>query len=63
MSEGRGRSEWQQTASLLAMYFNAHRNPKDSPLNPKDFDPYAPKPPKVKVGINALRDLFVRKHK
>jgi hypothetical protein len=41
MAEGRRRDAWQHTSALLAMLFNAHRDPKKSqPRKPTDFDPY-----------------------
>ena len=40
-AEGRGRSEWSHTSSILAMLANTHRDPKKGrALTPADFDPY-----------------------
>jgi len=64
MAEGRGKAEWSQTSLLAAVIANCHRNPKKPALKPADFNPYlraasAKRAPKLKVGIDALRQVFV----
>ncbi|MCL4718757.1 MAG: hypothetical protein KJ057_09830 [Phycisphaerae bacterium] len=52
MSEAKVRSEWAQTASVMAMLANCHRGSKKDPVfKPADFDPFTKriKPPKVKM--------------
>jgi hypothetical protein len=42
MAEARGAEEWRRTSSLLAMLFNAHRDPRRSnPAMPDDYNPHA----------------------
>lgn len=43
LARGRQRSEWAQTAATLALYANAHRDPRRRPypFTPDDFDPFA----------------------
>lgn len=66
MAEGRARLEWAQTAALLALTANCHRDPKKGrPLTPDDFNPYArrdrrKRKPDVKVSVAALKGLFIR---
>jgi hypothetical protein len=62
MAEGRQRDEWQHTSSLLALFYNCHRDPKKGkPATPRDFDPTAPKAKPVRIqGLGLLRDIFVR---
>jgi len=41
MAESRGRFEWSQTAEILAMLYNAHRDAqKCPPRTAEDFSPY-----------------------
>lgn len=41
MSNCRGESEWKRTGSVLAMLFNAHRDPRRTdPASPDDFNPF-----------------------
>ena len=43
MVEGRGRFEWSQTASLMALAANLVRDPrKGRAAVPSDFNPFAP---------------------
>lgn len=41
MAEGRNRAHWQHTSSVLALFANAHRDPRKRarPFRPDDFDP------------------------
>lgn len=49
------KASWQQTASLMALTANCHRDPKKSKAyKPDDFNPFAEKK-KVVVGIEAMR--------
>jgi hypothetical protein len=42
MAEGRQRANWAQTASVMALLANCHRDPKRSrAFRPSDFDPFA----------------------
>ena len=60
MTEARGRFEWGQTASLLAMIANVLRDPKKTKaVKPADFNPYNVKP-KMKAPISILRDIWCR---
>ena len=60
MTEARGRFEWGQTASLLAMIANVLRDPKKTKaVKPADFNPYNVKP-KAKVPVSILRDIWCR---
>ncbi len=60
MTEARGRFEWGQTASLLAMIANILRDPKKTKaVKPADFNPYNVKP-KAKVPVSILRDIWCK---
>ena len=60
MTEARGRFEWGQTASLLAMIANVLRDPKKTKaVRPADFNPYNVKP-KAKVPVSILRDIWCK---
>ncbi len=41
MVEGRQRDQWNHTAQVLAMLYNAFRASKARPLGPADFHPLA----------------------
>lgn len=44
MVEGKRSSEWDHTASIMALLINCHRDPdKSKPANYEDFHPYAKK--------------------
>ena len=65
MVEGRGRFEWNRTASLMALAVNLMRDPKKGkPVNPDDFNPFAPHPPKTvlkgKAMLAALKAAFIK---
>ena len=58
MTEARGRFEWGQTASLMALVANALRDPKKTKsVKPSDFNPYYAKP-KTKAPVSILRDVW-----
>ena len=63
MADARGQSEWEQTASLMALIVNLVRDPKKSkPAKPDVFNPYAQKEQKnLKAPLSILKDVFVRK--
>ena len=68
MVEGRGKFEWSQTASLMALAANRVRDPrKGKAASPSDFNPFAPRPPKPvlkgKEMLAALKAAFVRERK
>jgi hypothetical protein len=44
MVDGRQRDQWNHTAQVLAMLYNAFRASKARPLAPSDFHPYLKKP-------------------
>ena len=64
MAEERGRFEWNQTSSMIAVVINMMRDPKKSKaVTPDMFNPFAKKRNKQsakKVPITVLRDLFVK---
>ena len=60
MTEARGRFEWGQTASLMALIANVLRDPKKSrTVKPSDFNPYNTKP-KKKAPVSILRDIWCK---
>jgi hypothetical protein len=64
MSEARGRAEWSQTSTLMALIVNLFRDGRKSkPARPEDFNPYQmPKrqAQRVTVPVTVLRDLWVK---
>jgi hypothetical protein len=62
MTEARGRFEWEQTSSLMALVVNLTRNPKKSKAaKATDFNPYYVKPkPIITAPLSMLKDVFVR---
>jgi hypothetical protein len=68
MVEGRGKFEWSQTASLMALAANLVRDPKKGKAaTPADFNPFAQRSPKPvlrgKEMLAALKAAFVRERK
>ena len=68
MVEGRGKFEWSQTASLMALAVNLMRDPKKGKAaSPADFNPFAPRPPepvlKGKEMLAALKAAFIKERK
>ena len=68
MVEGRGKFEWSQTASLMALAANLMRDPKKGKAaSPADFNPFAPRPPepvlKGKEMLAALKAAFIKERK
>lgn len=62
MADVRGRFEWEQTASLMALIANIVRDPKKSkPASPDIFNPYAQQKHKItKAPLSVLKDVFVK---
>ena len=65
MAEGRQREAWDHTSHLLAMLFNANRDPKKtSPAGAANFHPLVkrekPARPEKKAKIGILKSVFVR---
>ena len=65
MVEGRGRFEWSQTASVMALACNLMRDPrKGKAASPSDFNPFTPKPPKQvlrgKEMLEVLKAAFIK---
>ena len=68
MVEGRGKFEWNQTASLMALAVNLMRDPKKGKAaSPADFNRFAPKQPvpilKGQEMLAALTAAFSTKRK
>lgn len=68
MAEARLREEWRQTAHLLALLANCHRDPKrTSAFEAADFDPFAvldrAKAPRAMVGVEVLKAIFIDRKK
>ena len=68
MVEGRGRFEWNRTASLMALAVNLMRDPKKGKaVSPNDFNPFAEKPKKIVLKgaemLDALKAAFIRNRK
>ena len=60
MTEARGRFEWGQTASLMALIANVLRDPKKCRnVKPSDFNPYNTNP-KTKAPVSILRDIWCK---
>ena len=68
MVEGKGRFDWAQTSSLMALAVNLMRDPrKGKAVSPNDFNPFAEKPQKIVLKgaemLDALKAAFIRKPK
>jgi hypothetical protein len=68
MTRGRQRSEWMQTASILTILANVHRDRKkrNKPFKPEDFMPNfgrrgRGREPKPIVQMKDLKHLYTRK--
>ncbi len=62
MAEAKARDEWSRTSALMALIANCHRDPKKTrALRPADFDPFAQQTRPIKVGIEVLKDVFIRR--
>ena len=65
MVEGKGKFEWSQTASLMALAVNLMRDPRKArSVSPNDFNPFAPRPKvpvlKGKDMLSALKAAFIK---
>jgi hypothetical protein len=62
MADVRGRFEWEQTASLMALIANIVRDPKKSkPASPDMFNPYAQKVQQItKAPLSILKNVFCK---
>ena len=62
MSEGRQRSQWMHTSSMMALTVNMNRDPKKSkPAKPSDFDPFSAneKDADIEADISILKTVFI----
>ncbi len=60
------REAWSRTSSQMALVANCHRSKKHKLFRPSDFNPMGLKQRKEKlprVGVQALRDVFLKEHK
>lgn len=66
MVESKGRYDWAQISSLMALMVNLVRDPRhSSPARPVDFNPYIPQPKKQILrgkDLSILKDVFVTQH-
>lgn len=65
MVEGKGKFEWNQTSSLMALAVNLMRDPrKGKAVSPGDFNPFAPKEIvpvlRGKEMLSALKAAFIK---
>ena len=68
MVEGKGKFDWAQTSSLMALAVNLMRDPKKGKaVSPNDFNPFAEKPQKIVLKgaemLDALKAAFIRDRK
>ena len=68
MVEGKGRFDWAQTSSLMALAVNLMRDPKKGKAAiPNDFNPFAEKPERIvlkgKEMLDALKAAFIKPHR
>ena len=60
MVDGRQRDQWNHTAQVLAMLYNAFRASKARPLGPVDFHPLEKKPAAT-MTLKQLSELGILK--
>lgn len=62
MAEGRQKHDWGQTASMLALIANCHRDPKKRPrpFAPDEFMPRSKPRRKATVSVERLTDEIIR---
>ncbi len=61
MAEAKARDEWSRTSALMALIANCHRDPKKGrPFKPADFDPFVQRAAPIRVGIEILKDVFIK---
>lgn len=68
MVEGKGKFEWNRTASLMALMVNLNRDQrKGKAASPNDFNPFAPKEKvpvlRGKEMLSALKAAFIKPKK
>ncbi len=63
MVDGQEREAWNHTAELLAMLYNAHRDPKARTMQPAEFHPSGrkPKPVAKTKDLSILKQVFVER--
>ena len=62
MVEGKGRFDWAQTSSLMALAVNLMRDPKKGKaVSPNDFNPFAEKPQKIVLKGAEMLDALKRR--
>lgn len=64
MVAGKGEWEWSRTASILSMYYNAHRAKGGRAVSPEEFNPYRSRVAEVQEltmeqSLDMLRKVFV----
>ena len=62
MAEGRQKHDWGQTASMLALIANCHRDPKKRPrpFAPDEFMPRSKPRRKASVSVERLTNEIIR---
>jgi hypothetical protein len=61
MAEARQREDWNHTAGLLAMVYNAHRAPKARAMKPAEFHPFVRQPAPPTKDLSILKRVFVER--
>jgi hypothetical protein len=58
MDAARQEADWNHTALLACLLFNANRDPKKTAAaTPATFNPYSPRPKRIETPKVRLRDL------
>ena len=63
MVEGRQKNEWAQVSHVLAMLYNTNVAKESDLMHPHQFDPFAEPVPIPVVGVEFLKDLYIKKDK
>ncbi len=63
MAEGKRKNEWAHTSHILAMMFNTNVSKESDMMQPREFDPFAEPIPVAVVGVEFLKDLYIKKDK
>lgn len=58
MADCRCEEAWEHTSSVMAMLVNVNIVDKDKMVEPRDFNPYAPKPVPVEIPVSSLKGIF-----
>ena len=61
MVRGRRAEQWDHTSQMLAMQFNANATKVSEMMQPHEFNPYAEAPPDPVVGVDFLKDIYIKK--